>query len=95
MIGYLIYRQGGRTLVPRLDQAVPEIGKEINVKDQEAPDEEVREFRVEEDNWNKWNAAKLEKQERVFQLGPLVKLSISIYFKINSKMSKKTVKDLD
>jgi hypothetical protein len=64
MIGNIIVRQGGRTLVPRLDQAVQEIGKEINVKNREAPEEEVREFRVEEDNWNKWNAAKLEEKKR-------------------------------
>ena len=59
-------------------QAIPEVEDEINVKDRENSEANVRAFRVEEDDWNfevdKWSVAKIVQPERNFQLGLLTQV---------------------
>ena len=46
----MIDRQGNRTLIPKLAQAIPEVEHEINVKDRDDPAEIISTFKVNKDN---------------------------------------------
>ena len=52
MMRTLIERKGNRTLIHGLCQKIPLVEQEINVKDQNEPEEDARAFKLDEDDWN-------------------------------------------
>ena len=78
MMRTLIERQGNRTLIHGLCQKIPLVEQEINVKDQNKPEEDAGAFTLDKDDCNikvdRSSTAKLSRLERKLQLGLLAKV---------------------